>query len=63
MFVCLKLTHCGVQISIRRISVYFVLDCPANEGLVGRIGEGGLRSPEESGVALDRQREMCGKFR
>ena len=37
MFVCAKLTHCGVQISIRRISLYFVLDCPANEGLVGRI--------------------------
>ena len=37
-----------------------------NVGLVGRIHrrvrDGGLRSPEESGVALDRQREVCGTF-
>ena len=36
------------------------LDCPANVTLVGRIHcrgvrEGGLWSPEESGVALDSQ--------
>ena len=28
-----------------------------------RVREGGLRSPEESGVALDRQREVYGTFR
>ena len=47
--------------------MYFVLDCPANEGIVGRIHcrvrEGSVRSPEESSVALDRQREVCGTFR
>ena len=47
--------------------MYFVLDCPANESIVGRIHcrvrEGSVRSPEESSVALDRQREVCGTFR
>ena len=43
--------------------MYFVLDWPANEGLVGRIHcrvrEGGLRSPEESGRSVRLDREKC----
>ena len=31
--------------------------------LSGRVREGGLPSPEESGLSSDRQRSVCGAFR
>ena len=56
----------GLYTVLRTLCIVW-LDCPANVGLVERIHcrvrDGGLRSPKESGVALDRQREVCGMFR
>ena len=69
VFVCAKLTHCSVQISIMRIIVYLVVglsgECRScrKDNVHCRVREGRLRSPKKSGIPLDRRREVCGTFR